>query len=72
MIVHILCMYKYKHPWTWDEGLPYVQHNYNKSLRNSIGNNPFQVGMGFQPLYAHVQFDVDKVSRFIERIQHIW
>jgi hypothetical protein len=26
MIVHILCMYNSKHPRTWDESLPYVQH----------------------------------------------
>jgi hypothetical protein len=29
MIVHILCMYNSKHPCTWDESLPYVQHSYN-------------------------------------------
>lgn len=50
MIVHILRMYNSKHPCTWDESLPYVQHSYNKALHNSIGNNPFQVGLGFQPL----------------------
>jgi hypothetical protein len=27
MIVHILCMYNYKHPHRWDESLPYVQHS---------------------------------------------
>ena len=29
MIMHILCMYNSKHPHTWDESLPYVQHSYN-------------------------------------------
>jgi hypothetical protein len=29
MIVHILRMYNSKHPRTWDEILPYVQHSYN-------------------------------------------
>jgi hypothetical protein len=50
MIVHILHMYNSKHPCTWDESLPYVQHSYNRSLHNSIGHNPFQVCLGFQPL----------------------
>jgi hypothetical protein len=30
--------------------VPYVQHSYNRSLHNSIGHNPFQVCLGFQPL----------------------
>ena len=50
MIVHILCMYNSKHPRTWDERIPYVKYNYNQALHNSIGHNPFQVGLGFQPL----------------------
>jgi hypothetical protein len=41
MIVHILCMYNSKNPRTWDKSLPYVQHNYNMSLHNSIGHSPF-------------------------------
>jgi hypothetical protein len=45
MIIHILCMYKSKHPRTWDEILPYVQHSYNRSLHSSIGHNSFQVGL---------------------------
>ena len=86
MIVHILRMYNSKNPCTWDESLPYVQHSYNQALHSSIGHSPFQVGLGFQPLCpidvampfaatqadsAHVQFEVDKASSFIERIQHI-
>ena len=50
MIVHILCMYNSKHPRTWDESLSYVQHSYNKALHSSTNHNPFQVGLGFQPL----------------------
>jgi hypothetical protein len=29
MVVHILRMYNSKHPRTWDESLPYVEHIYN-------------------------------------------
>jgi hypothetical protein len=50
MIVHILHMYNSKHPHTWDESLPYVQHSYNRALHSSTDHNPFQVGLGFQPL----------------------
>jgi hypothetical protein len=50
MIVYILCMYNSNHPRTWDESLPYVQHSYNQSLHRSTSHNPFQVGLGFQPL----------------------
>ena len=86
MIVHILRMYNSKHPRTWDESLPYVQHSYNRALHSSIGHSPFQVGLGFQPLcpidmampfaatqadLAHVQFEASKVINFIERIQQI-
>ena len=50
MIVHILRMYSSKHPRTWDESLPYVQHSYNRALHSSTDHSPFQVGLGFQPL----------------------
>jgi hypothetical protein len=86
MIVHILRMYNSKHPRTWDESLPYVQHSYNRALHSSTDHSPFQVGLGFQPLgpidvalpLATAQTDsspdqsvIDKATRFIERIQHI-
>ncbi len=75
MIVHILRMYNSKHPRTWDESLPYIQHSYNRALHSSTGHSPFQVGLGFQPLCpidvamplaathmnsAHVQSETDK------------
>lgn len=86
MIVHILCMYNSKHPQTWDESLPYVQHNYNRSLHSSTSRSLFQVGLGFQPLClidvsmphatthtesTHVQSKAIKLTQFIECIQHI-
>jgi hypothetical protein len=86
MIVHILRMYNSKHPHTWDESLPCVQHSYNRALHSSTKHNPFQVGLGFQPLCpiyiampfvatqedsSHVQFEATKANKFIEHIQHI-
>ena len=86
MIVHILWMYNSKHPRTWDENLPYIQHSYNRALHISIGHNPFQVCLGFQPLApidvalpisstredsSHAQTEADKATRLVERIQHI-
>ena len=86
MIIHILRMYNSKHPCTWDESLPYVQHNHNRALNSSTSHNPFQVGLGFQPLcpidvtmsfatthadLAHVQSETDKENNFFEHIQHI-
>jgi hypothetical protein len=86
MIVNILCMYNSKNHHTWDESLPYVQHSYNRSLHSSTDYNPFQVGLGFQPLgpmdvslpltTTSAESSLDppeaiKDTRFIERIQHI-
>ena len=74
-------MYNSNHPHTWDESLPYAQHSDNRALHCSTDHNPFQVGLGFQPLcpidvampfvatqahLAHVQSDVEKTNRFIE------
>jgi hypothetical protein len=84
MIVHISRMYNSKYPHTWDEILPYVQHSYNRTLHSSIGHNPFQVCLGFQPLApidvalpiaaaqeesSHVHTEVDQAAKFVERIQ---
>jgi len=77
MIVHILRMYNSKHPHTWDESLPYVQHNYNRAMHSSIGHNPFQACLGFHPLdpidialpiaytqeeSTHTKIEVDKAT----------
>jgi len=79
-------MYNSKHPHAWDERLPYVKHSYNRALHSSTSHNPFQVGLGFQPLcpidvampfvatqadLAHVHSEIDKENSFIEHIQHI-
>jgi hypothetical protein len=79
-------MYNSKHPHTWDESLPYVHHSYNRALHSSTGHNPFQVGLGFQPLgpidvalplavtstdSSPAPTEADKATQFIERIQHI-
>ena len=68
MIVHILRMYNSKHPYTWDEILPYVQHSYNKSFHNSIGHNPFQLCLGFQPL-AQIEV-VFPITYIHEKLSH--
>lgn len=85
MIMHILRMYNSKHSRIWDESLSYVQHKYNISLHSSTSHDPFQVGLGFQPLcpinvatpfvttqayLTHVQSKDDRVKKFIECIQH--
>jgi hypothetical protein len=79
-------MYNPKHPHTWDDSLPYVQHIYNIAIHNSTGHNSFQAGLGFQPLgpidvalpfssiqakSSHAHKEADKATRFIEKIQHI-
>ena len=50
MIIQILRMYHSKHPRTWDEILPYVQHSYNRVIHSSTGHSPFEVCLGYQPL----------------------
>jgi hypothetical protein len=79
-------MYNSKHPRTWDESTPYVQHSYNKALHSSTNYSPFQLGLGFQLLgpidvalplattqveSSHVHSEADKATRFIEWIEHI-
>jgi hypothetical protein len=86
MIVHIMCMYNFKHLHTWDESVPYLHHSYNRALHSSTRHRPLQVGLGFQPLgpidvslpltttqeeSSHVQSKAKKPTRFIERIHHI-
>jgi hypothetical protein len=66
--------------------VPYVQHSYNRSLHNSIGHNPFQVCLGFQPLApidvalptassltksSHTQTKANHATKFVEWIQHL-
>jgi hypothetical protein len=62
--MHIFFMYKSKHSCTWDETLPYVQHNYNRSLRILTSHNPFRWGLDLShwvlliscsPLHPHRQ-----------------
>jgi hypothetical protein len=50
MIMDIPYIYNSKHPCTWDESLPYVQHNYERTIHSSINHNPFKVGLEFEPL----------------------
>jgi hypothetical protein len=79
-------MYNSKHPRTWDDTLPYVQHSYNRAIPSSIGHNPLQVGLGFKPLgpidvalplastqaeSSHANIEANKATGFIEEIQHI-
>jgi hypothetical protein len=86
MVVHILRMYNSKHPCTWDESLPYVQHSYNRALHSSTNHSPFQVELGFQLLgpidvalplavsstdSSPVPTEAEKSTQFIERIHHI-
>ena len=86
MIVHILHMYNTKHLQTLDDILPYVQHSYKTSLHRLTRHSPFQVCLGFQPLYliyvgmphvitqtksTHVLSKADKETKFTKRIQHV-
>jgi hypothetical protein len=86
MIVHIMCIYNSKHSRTWDKSIPYVHHSYNQALHSSTDHNPFQVGLGFQPLVpidvsltiavtlidsSPAPTEADKANQFIGRIYHI-
>lgn len=86
MVVHILRMYNSRHPRTWDDSLPYVQHNYNIAIHSSTRHSPFHVGLGFQLLgpidvalpfastqadSSHQHTEANRETRFIERIQQI-
>jgi hypothetical protein len=52
MIVKILHMYNSKHPHTWDDTIPYVQHNYNRDLHSST-SQPISSGAGIPTLESH-------------------
>ena len=85
MIIHILWMYHSKHPHTWDESLPYVQHSYNWALHTTIRHSPFEVCLGYQPLAPidialpisqssqplNTKKEADKVDKFIEKIKQL-
>jgi hypothetical protein len=86
MVMHILRMYKSKHPRTWDEILPYVQHSYRKGIHSFTRHISFQVSLGFQALgpidvhlplaftqakSSHANTEDNKATRFIENIYHI-
>ena len=42
-------MYNHKHCRTWDDMLPYIQHNYNRAQHNSTGKSPFEIFYVFIP-----------------------
>ena len=85
MIIHILQMYCSKHPCTWDESFPYVQHRYNQSLHTTIGHSPFVVCLGYQPLAPidvalpisqssqslNTEKEANKADKFIEKIKQL-
>eukprot|EP00253_Pinus_taeda_P016195 PITA_16195 len=52
MIINILHMYNSERPHTWDESLPYVQHNYNWAFHSSTRHNPFQIHDILEKSYA--------------------
>jgi len=73
--------FQVKHPHTWDENLPYVQHSYSISLHRSISHNPFIVCLGFQPFVpidvsmpiasslvesSHSNIEANKVEKLVE------
>ena len=49
LVVQLLRMYNHKNCQTWDDVLPYIQHNYNCAQQSSIGKSPFEICYGFQP-----------------------
>ena len=85
MIIQILRMYHPKHPHTWDESLPYVQHIYNMEIHSSTNHNPFEVCLGYQPLALinvsipvmklnmapYLDKEKNKAIKFIDKIHHL-
>ena len=49
LVVQLFRMYNHKHRRTWDENLPYIQHNYNRAQHSSTGKSQFEICYGFQP-----------------------
>lgn len=81
-ILRILRGYCSKHPKLWDERLHYIQHAYNRAKHSSTNTSPFEECFGYLPrspldfifekdVTIDVHSDIDKASKFIERIQLI-
>jgi hypothetical protein len=82
IVVLLLQGYYNKHPKSWDEYIPYVQHAYNRALHSSTKSSPFETCFGYLPkvpldlLYGR-DVDVneegtkDRARKFIQRIQEI-
>jgi len=81
-VIQLLRGYCSKQLKLWDEHLCYVQHAYNRAKHSSTQISPFETCFGFtprSPLYfvfgksptVDGHSDVDKASRFIEKIQEI-
>jgi hypothetical protein len=80
IIVHLLHGYCSKHPKLWDEHLHYIQHAYNRAKHSSTQTSPFEACFGYLQKYP-LDFifgkddandghsDIDKVKKFIEKIQ---
>ena len=48
-LVHLLRRYNQRHPKTWDDNVPYIQHCYNRAIHSSTNQLPFEVCLGFLP-----------------------
>ena len=81
-IVHLLRGYCNKHPKLWDEHLCYVQHAYNHTKHSSTQRSHFETCFGFtrrspldfvfsKDIAVDRHSDVDKATKFIEKIQEI-
>jgi hypothetical protein len=81
-IVQLLRAYCNKHPKIWDEHLCYVKHSYIQAKHSSTQRYPFETCLGYLPkspldfvfgkqISAEGHIDVDRATKFIERIQLI-
>ena len=85
ILVDLLRGYNRKHPKTWDESLPYIQHCYNRAIHSSSNKSPFETCLGFLP---QTPFDISfakstedksmaqgderqKSIKFMEQIQQV-